>query len=81
MRYIDFYDLQLFNFLMDGYKWYWIEMPIMLKGNTETRIALFQLCDRGPTPLLEGKNAVENYPTSKTYNSICYELGTQNFVW
>ena len=55
MKYVDFYDLQLFNPLVGGYKWYWIEMP-MVQVDAETQIALFQLSDRGPTPHLRGEN-------------------------
>ena len=53
-----------------GYKWYRIEIP-MLQGDAKTQIAFFQLCDRGPTPLLKDEATktqvfFENDPTLRT---------------
>ena len=55
MKNANFYDLQLFNPLVGGFKWYPIEMPVV-QEDAETQITFFQLCDRGLTPLLGGKN-------------------------
>ena len=73
MKYVDFYDRQLFNPLVGGYKWHRIEM-LMVQRDTKTQIALFQLSDRGAIPLLGDENDkkprfFENDLTLRTHSS------------
>ena len=55
MKYLNFYDLQLFKPLIGDYKRYRIKMP-MFQGDVDTQIVLFLLRDRGSTRLLWNKN-------------------------
>ena len=73
MKYVDLYDLELYNPQVGGCNWSRIEMPLVY-ADAGTQIALFKLCDRGPSVL-------HHFGDPQLHPPPHPELESQNFEW